>query len=94
MRAKINQDLVFKQFVDSDKLQAIITLEANKRSRDTCQSKGLPTTALTLRLIRVELNNNEVEVLITNLIDEQIFPAKGFKALYHQRWGLKKTVND
>jgi len=91
MRAKINQDLVFKQFVDSDKVQAIITLEANKRSRETCQSKGLPTTVLTLRLIRVELNNNEVEVLITNLIDEQIFPAKEFKALYHLRWGIEEN---
>ena len=91
MRAKINQDLVFKQFVDSGKAQAIITLEPNKRSRETCQSKDLPTTALTLRLVRVELDNNEVEVLITNLIDEQIFPARKFKVLYHLRWGIEEN---
>ncbi len=91
MRAKINQGLVFKQFVESGKAQAIITLEANKSSKEACQSRGLPTTALTLRLVRVDLDNNEVEVLITNLIDEQIFPAKEFKALYHLRWGIEEN---
>ncbi len=91
MRAKINQGLVFKQFVHSAQAQAIITLEPNKSSREACQKKGLPTTALTLRLVRIELDNGEVEVLITNLIDEQIFPAKEFKALYHLRWGIEEN---
>lgn len=91
MRAKINQGLVFKQFVHSGKAQAIITLEPNKSSIESCQKRGLPTTALTLRLIRIELDNNEVEVLITNLIDERIFPAKEFKALYHLRWGIEEN---
>jgi hypothetical protein len=91
MRAKINLGLQFKQFAESGKAQTIITLEPNKYSIETCKEKGLPTAALTLRLIRVELDNNEVEVLITNLIDEQIFPAKEFKALYHLRWGVEEN---
>ncbi len=42
-------------------------------------------------MVRVELDNNEVEVLITNLINEQIFPAKEFKALYHLRLGIEEN---
>ena len=35
--------------------------------------------------------DNEVEVLITNLYDEQAFPAKCFKHLYHLRWGIEEN---
>ena len=89
MRAKINQGLLYKQFAESGKAQAVITLEANQRSVEQCLEKGLPTQPLRLRLIRVELEDGEVEVLITNLMDEQAFPACEFKELYHLRWGAE-----
>jgi len=91
MRAKINQGLQFKQFAESGKAQTVITLEPNKPSLKQCKEKGLPTGALTLRLLRVELNSGEVEVLITNLMDEQAYPASEFKALYHLRWGIEEN---
>jgi hypothetical protein len=89
MRAKINQGLLYKQFAESGKAQAVITLEANQRSVEQCLEKGLPTQPLRLRLIRVGLEDGEVEVLITNLMDEQAFPAGEFKELYHLRWGAE-----
>lgn len=61
----------------------MITLEANQRSVEQCLEKDLPTQPLRLSLIRVELEDGEVEVLITNLMDEQAFPACEFKELYH-----------
>jgi len=91
MRAKINRGLLFKQFAKSGKAQAVITLEANPRSVDQCLEKGLPTQPLRLRLIRVELEDGEVEVLITNLMDEEVFPASAFKELYHLRWGAEEN---
>ena len=90
MRAKINQGLLFKQFAESGKAQTVITLEPNKRSIEQCIEKGLPTCPLKLRLIGVELDG-EVEVLITNLMDEQALPASEFKALYHLRWGAEEN---
>ena len=81
MRAKINQGLLYKQFAKSGKAQALITLEPNQRSVEQCLGKSLPTQPLRLRLIRVELEDGEVEVLITNLMDEQAFPAIEFKEL-------------
>ena len=91
MRAKINRGLQYKQFANSGKAQEIIILKPNNRSVEQCQEKGLPTADLTLRLIRVELDNHEVEVLITNLMDEDAFPASEFKALYHLRWGIEEN---
>jgi hypothetical protein len=90
MRAKINRGLLFKQFAESGKAQAVITLEPNKRSVEKCIEKGLPTDPLKLRLIRVELDG-EVEVLVTNLMDELAMPASEFKELYHLRWGVEEN---
>ncbi len=50
----------------------------------------LPTCPLKLRLIRVELDG-EVEVLITNLMDEPAMPASEFKELYYLRWGAEEN---
>jgi len=91
MRAKINLGIHFKQFADSGKAEEIITLKPNKKSIEKCQEKELPTDPLSLRLIRVELDNGEIEVLITNLLDEQCFSACEFKALYHLRWGIEEN---
>jgi len=90
MRAKINQGLLYKQFAESGMAQTIITLEPNKRSVEQCIEKGLPTCPLRLRLVRVELDG-EIEVLITNLMDEQSLPASEFKELYHLRWGAEEN---
>ncbi len=90
MRAKTHQDLQVKRFVASGKKQAIITLQPRPRSIKTCRQKGLPTAPIRLRLIRVELPN-EVEVLVTSLMDEQAYPAGIFKSLYHLRWGVEEN---
>jgi Transposase DDE domain len=91
MRAKIKQGLLYQQFAESGMAQTVITLEANSRSVEQCLEKGLPTQSLKLRLIRVELEDGEVEVLITNLMDEESYPASEFKALYHLRWGAEEN---
>jgi len=90
MRAKTNKDLVVKAFVESNKKEAIVTFEPNKYAINTCKQKGLPTTPIKLRLARVDLDN-EVEVLITNLMDSDKYPASLFKSLYHLRWGVEEN---
>jgi hypothetical protein len=90
MRAKSNQDLLIKDFVKSGKKEAIVTFKANQPSIKTCEEKGLSTQPITLRLVRVDLPN-EVEVLITNLMDEQTYDCSVFKSLYHLRWGIEEN---
>lgn len=90
MRAKINRGKQYKAFADSGEAQTVITLTPNKRSIEQCKEKGLPIHPIRLRLIRVELDG-DVEVLITNLMDEQAFPASVFKGLYHLRWGVEEN---
>lgn len=44
---------------------------------------------LTLRFVRIELANGEIEVLVTSLLDEERYPNTIFKELYHERWGVE-----
>ncbi len=90
MRAKAKQSLLIKAFVASGKTEAIVTFEPNKSSIKTCEEKGLSTQAIRLRLVRVDLPN-EVEVLVTNLMDEERYDCSIFKGLYHLRWGIEEN---
>jgi hypothetical protein len=49
---------------------------------------GLPS-ALRVRFVRVVLPNGDFEVLVTNLLDDQLFPTSSFGQLYHLRWGVE-----
>jgi hypothetical protein len=90
MRAKVNRGIQFKAFEESGLKEVYISMTPNKSSIQQCIDKGLSTKLLTLRLIRVELDN-EVEVLVTNLLDNEHYPASEFKELYHLRWGVEEN---
>lgn len=44
---------------------------------------------LQIRFIRVVLDNGEIEVLATSVLDQTILQQTDFKELYHQRWGIE-----
>lgn len=90
IRAKTNQDIVVKDFIASNKKEALVTFQPGKQALRICKEKGLPVTPVTLRLIRVDLPN-EIEVLITNLTDSVKFDVSIFKSLYHLRWGVEEN---
>ena len=89
MRAKTRLDLNIKTFLRSRKKQAVIEILPTQQAIFQCYERQLPTTPLRLRLIRVKLKT-ETEVLITNLLDEEQYPAEIFKDLYHQRWQIEE----
>ena len=51
---------------------------------------GLELRPLKLRLIRVELDNGESEILITSLLDTEKYPHQQFEELYHLRWPVEE----
>jgi hypothetical protein len=55
-----------------------------------CRELGLDTLDITLRLIRIQLENGETEILITSLIDTETYPAEIFYDLYHHRWPVEE----
>ena len=90
IRAITSKELVVKNFIASGKKDAIVEFTPNKSSIKTCKEKGLSTKPIKLRLVRIDLKN-QVEVLITNLLDQEQYRTSIFKGLYHLRWGIEEN---
>ena len=82
--------LVIREFIESGEIEQTISLEAPPSSFQKCRELGLDTKALKLRLIRVELDTGEPEVLITSLNDNEKYPVEIFGDLYHHRWPVEE----
>jgi len=89
-RARTKESNIVKKFFNSGKKEKIVFLKAPYDSIKKCEEMGLDITPLKLRLIRIELESGESEVLITSLIDKEKYPYEIFSNLYHQRWPVEE----
>lgn len=81
-----------QNFVQSGKKECEIQLSvpnAIRQELEECDVTFKDQT-LTVRLIRVELDTGEIEVLMTNLLDAEQYPAEEFAKLYHLRWNIEE----
>lgn len=92
IRAKLGFNKVIKEFVASDATDIIVNFEAFKTEsiENETIKKG---TKVKVRLVKVILPNGTVEVLITSLLDQEVFPTSDFKELYNLRWGVETSIN-
>lgn len=81
---------IIRKFYNSRKKEKIIYLPVSSASIRHCQDMGLDTQPLKLRLLRIELNTGDVEILITSLIDKDRYPYELFAELYHSRWPVEE----
>ncbi len=79
---KAVQEMFAGQGADSQ----LVTLKVNGKRQKKVRQLGLPEQ-ITVRLVRLTLASGETEVLITSLLDEELFPTEDFGDLYFQRWG-------
>ena len=75
-----------------------ITLHPDKEAKQRCQALGISAAPLSLRLVRVALDEcddkqqeEQYEILITSLVDTQSYPVEEFGALYHLRWSEEEA---
>jgi hypothetical protein len=92
MRVKISFNKQVKSFVSSGKSEEIVRMVASKKElfEEETVEEG---AEIIVRLIRVELSSGEVEVLVTNLMDESLFTVSDFKELYGMRWGIETSYD-
>ena len=79
-----------KSFLDSNLKEQVIELKPNYIAKKKCIELGLPTTPIKVRLIRIELDSGELEILATTLIDCNLYPYDVFKDLYFKRWPVEE----
>lgn len=78
------------KFFQSGKKEEIVFINPSYSAVKRCRELGLDTTPIPLRLVRIELENGETEILITSLTDPDLFPHSRFSALYHLRWPVEE----
>lgn len=81
---------VVDQFVASGLQEQIVDLHPCQTALKECQARNLPTKPLKVRLLRLELDHGQVEVLITSLLDRVQYPHSVFKDLYQHRWPVEE----
>jgi hypothetical protein len=64
----------------------VVWLLAPPDQRAECKRLGLPLK-LRVRFVSVRLPSGELEVLVTSLLDVQLYPTSEFLEVYHYRWG-------
>jgi len=89
-RVKNNHWRIIRSFLHSGKVEDTVWLEPSPASVRECLRLGLPIKPLKVRLIRVELDNGETEILMTSLLDKKEHPHEIFKELYHKRWPIEE----
>lgn len=93
MRCSTGWLALVKKVLESGKKDVIIEINPKMlfgEKRKNFQ-KLLPNiclkTIIKIRVLIIDLSTGEKEILITSLLDENIFEYKIFKDLYHLRWG-------
>ena len=82
-------------FIKSGKVSSIVYMQPTASAITGLKKSGFIITKdslLKIRLVRVELAQS-IEVLITNLWEEDGHPAEEFKDLYFMRWGVETNIS-
>lgn len=82
--AVVNQ--LFKE--NQEGRSVVVDLVPHRELLKDLEAAGLPTV-LKLRFVTVRLNTGELEVLATNLLEDELYPTQCFGELYHYRWGVE-----
>lgn len=89
-RMKVGSWNVVKDFVATGLDEQTVVLQPSYIALRECNKRKLSTKPMTIRLIRIELDNGEIEVLVTSLLDGKAYPHSIFKELYHLRWPVEE----
>jgi hypothetical protein len=66
----------------------LVSLKPSPEKLAEIRQRGLPEQ-IQVRLVRLRLANGDIEILVTDLVDEALYPTAEFGGLYHLRWGIE-----
>lgn len=89
-RISYKQWSVAKKFYLSGKKEQIAKITPSSQSLRKCHEMGIDNKPMKVRLVRVELDSGETEILVTSLKDMKKYPHELFSDLYHLRWPVEE----
>jgi len=84
---------VVERFYNGQSDDEIITLSLPTKYHQWAQKQGIVNHSLSVRLVKIELDSGEIEVLLTSLTDQKSVSIPDLKELYGLRWGVETAFN-
>lgn len=69
----------------------VVTFSLPKKQSDLPQKYNRTQTHIEVRIVVIELDNGQKEILCTSLLDPHDTPKEDLKWLYHQRWSEEEV---
>jgi len=92
VRLKENWWLAVKDFTESGETERIVSFSLPKKDRrKLADFPDMIDATIQCRLIKVELENGEKEILCTSLTDTEKYVYSDFEQLYHYRWNEEEA---
>lgn len=92
IRMKEDWWLSVKDFMESGEKERIVNFKLPKKDREFLKDyPALVDKEITCRLVCIELENGQKEVLCTSLTDMEKYSYDDFCELYHFRWGIEES---
>ena len=94
IRCKTDFNAEVKQFKKSRKNSKVAELKATSHAIKGLRKKGFIVTDQTIikvRMVKVKLSSGEIEILLTNLYNEQLYTIDDLYYLYGMRWGVETS---
>jgi len=92
IRCKAGFNKEVKQFLKSNKNSKTLDWKPSSHAIVTLREHGYiitPETTIKVRMVKVTLSSGEIEILLTNLYDVNLYTNADLKFLYGLRWGIE-----
>lgn len=92
IRMKDDWWLEANQFLQSDEAERVVEFSLPKKDHAKyVDYKDIVNSTIKCRLIKVQLENGEIEILCTSLLDTEKYKLEGFGLLYNIRWNEEEA---
>lgn len=82
---------IVEAFNKSGKTSQVIKLELPVKDKAAAAELGITRSKIKVRLVRIELESGETEILLTSLINEKAFTPEHLKEVYGLRWPVEES---
>lgn len=79
-----------KQALEREEEDFIVEWVPSNKERENCRNNNLDYDPIKVRVVKIRLNTGEIELLATNLYDQQEITTEDLGELYHMRWGVEE----
>jgi hypothetical protein len=81
-----------QDFLKSEEKDVVCTWDPSAKTIENCKKHNIDFRPIKVRLVRIDLSENETEVLILSLLDQDKYGYESIKELYDKRWVVEEEI--